>query len=186
MENWTRIKQNKTARFLLIAALIALAVILTRYIDYSSIQSFVQNHRILGVVLILAVYASLGMTPVPSEPITIFLTGLYGPIWTIVFVTIGTTLAAFVEYFVGCQIGDITDFEKKKETLPFHLNRLPVQSPLFQLLGRIVPGVGAKFVGITSGFYRVRIFTFFWTAILSNLVGAIIISYGGYGLVKLI
>ncbi|MHC1770901.1 MAG: VTT domain-containing protein [Flexilinea sp.] len=161
-------------------------VLFTRKIDYSSIQNFARNHQVLGIILILVVYAGLGATPVPSEPVTIFLTGLYGPIWTIIFVTVGNTLAAFVEYFIGGQIGDIADFEKKKESMPFHLDRLPVESPIFQVFGRVVPGIGAKFVGITSGVYHVKIFTFLWAAILSNLLGAAIVSYGGYGLLKLI
>ncbi len=170
---------------MLLFFLIMMAVLITSRVDYSVIQRFIQNHRFPGIFLCVFLYACLGATPIPSEPFTIILTGLFGPLWTILMVTIGNTAAAFVEYLIGRQVSDITEFTQRKVVMPRFLQNLPVDSPIFQILGRIVPGVGAKFVGITSGIYRISLLTFLWTAILSNFAGAAIVSYGGYGFLKL-
>ncbi|GAP41449.1 uncharacterized membrane protein YdjX, TVP38/TMEM64 family, SNARE-associated domain [Flexilinea flocculi] len=186
MNKWVQIKQNKVVKALILVSLILIAIMISSRIDYSLIQRFIQNHRYLGIFLCVFLYACLGATPVPSEPFTIVLSGLCGPIWTIFMVTIGNTAAAFVEYLIGSQVSDITEFTQRKVTLPKFLKKLPIDSPVFQIFGRVIPGVGAKFVGITSGMYRISLFTFFWTAILSNFAGAAIVAYGGYGLFELL
>lgn len=186
MNKWVQIKQNKVVRVLILLFLIIIAVIITNRMDYSLIQRFIQNHRILGIFLCVFLYACLGATPVPSEPFTIVISGLCGPLWTILMVTIGNTAAAFVEYLIGRQVSDITEFTQRKINMPQFLKKMPIKSPLFQIFGRIIPGVGAKFVGITSGIYQINLFTFFWTAILSNFAGAAIVSYGGYGLFQIL
>jgi uncharacterized membrane protein YdjX (TVP38/TMEM64 family) len=79
----------------------------------------------------------------------------------------------------------MTDFEKKKAKLPFSLGRLPVDSPVFLLLARMLPGFGTKFVSLAGGLYQVPMITYLWTTTVSNLIGAVFFVLGGYGLIKL-
>jgi uncharacterized membrane protein YdjX (TVP38/TMEM64 family) len=99
---------------------------------------------------------------------------------------IGNTLAAFAELLIGGSIGDISNFEQKKEKLPFHLEKLPINSPIFLLLARMLPGFGPKFVSLASGIFHVPLFTYLWTTLAANIVGAIFVVFGGYGLISLI
>jgi uncharacterized membrane protein YdjX (TVP38/TMEM64 family) len=128
----------------------------------------------------------LGVTPIPTEPITLLVLAWKGPLIAIILATVGNTAASYVEFCIGGTIGDLADFEKKKEKLPFHLSKLPINSPVFLLCARMLPGYGGKFVSIASGVYRVPMFTYFWTTFVANLIGAIVIVFGGYGLITLI
>ncbi len=111
---------------------------------------------------------------------------LYRPIVTVLIATIGNTLAALLEFFIGGNIGDLAEFEKRQAKLPFHLGEIPLQSPLFLLLARMLPGFGPKFVSMTCGIYKVRLSTYTWTTLISNLIGAVMVVAGGYGLLKLL
>ncbi|MFM8319444.1 MAG: hypothetical protein ACKOC5_00905, partial [Chloroflexota bacterium] len=99
---------------------------------------------------------------------------------------LGTTGATLVEYYVGSSIGELAGFERWRARLPFRLGRLPVSSPLFLLAVRTFPGYGSKFVSLAAGMYRVPLFTYTWTALLSSLFGALLVVLGAYGLLQLI
>jgi uncharacterized membrane protein YdjX (TVP38/TMEM64 family) len=98
---------------------------------------------------------------------------------------VGNTLASIVEFYVGRSIGDLGNFEKQREKLPFHLGRLPVNSPVFLIFARMLTSYGSKFVSIAAGVYQVPFSTYLWTTMVSNLMGAVVAVAGGYGLLKL-
>ncbi len=181
-----KIKPGKVIQIILLVGFVLLAIYAIEHFDFDFTRNFIEEHRILGIFLVLAIYAGLGATPIPSEPITVFLTGLGGPTWTVFCVTIGNTIASFIEYFIGHRVGDVSGFEKRKKTLPFNLNKMPVEAVPFQLLGRMIPGIGAKSVGVLSGIYRVNLFRFFWTSIVSNLAGAMLIVLSSMGIFHLV
>jgi len=104
----------------------------------------------------------------------------------ILLATVGNTLAAIIEFYIGGGIGDLTDFEQKKGKLPFNLGKLPINSPVFLLLARMLPGFGPKFVSVVSGVYQVQMGTYLWTTVVANLLGAAMIVLGGTGLFALI
>jgi uncharacterized membrane protein YdjX (TVP38/TMEM64 family) len=95
------------------------------------------------------------------------------------------TFAAMVEYFVGTRIGSATEFERKREKLPFGLDELPVDSIPFLLGGRLLTSVGSKAVSYLSGIYRVPLWRYVWTSALSTLFGAVVFALGGAGLLKI-
>ena len=183
---WTETNQNKVWKSILALVLIALATVFAVRQGTNRLQELIQKNGKLSVVISLIAYALLGATPIPSEPLTIFITTLYGPLIAILVATAGNTLAAWVEFFIGGRINDLSDFEKRKAKLPFHLDKLPIDSPVFLLLGRMLPGFGPKFVSVVSGVYQVSFWTYTWTAVISNSVGAVMVSMGGYGLIKLL
>ncbi|HEX7557286.1 MAG TPA: VTT domain-containing protein [Leptolinea sp.] len=171
---------------LAIVLLVILVSVFAARQDFSRVQAFIENNKHFSLLICLFIYAILGATPVPSEPLTVFITSFEGPLFAVIIATCGNTLAAIVEFFIGGRIGDISDFEKRKAQLPFHLGDLPINSPIFLLLGRMLPGFGPKFISIACGVYHVPMFTYLWTTVLSNLAGAIIVAFGGYGLIHLL
>lgn len=97
----------------------------------------------------------------------------------------GNNLASVIEYFLGKGLGEIANFEKIKNKLPLGLSRFPASSVWFLLFGRFIPQFGGKIVSLTGGFYRVPLGRYLWTAFLSNLIGSILLAYGGYSVLRL-
>lgn len=177
---WRKLRKVLPALLLLLAA-----VIFALNFDLPALKTFLEQHERAGLVIGFLVYGLLGVTPIPTEPVTLLILAWKGPLAATVLATLGNTTAAFIEFYIGGNIGDLADFEKKKEKLPFHLGRLPVGSPLFLLVARTLPGIGPKFVSLAAGVYRVPWPTYLWTTVVSNLLGAGIVVLGAYGLMTL-
>lgn len=169
--------------------IILLAILVSLYVfrhDTGEFVRVIERHEKLSIILSLVIYTLLGATLVPSELLTVFLINLYGPLVTVLVATVGNTLAAFMEFFVGGSVGDLAEFEKRKAKLPIFLREIPIASPVFILLARMLPGIGPKFVSLACGIYKVPLRTYTWTTLVSNLMGAIVIVSGGYRLLKLL
>jgi uncharacterized membrane protein YdjX (TVP38/TMEM64 family) len=179
------IAANKYLRVILLVVLVVAVSIALPAHTLVRVFEFVLEHENLGVLILLAVYALLGATFVPSEPLTLLLAAYYGPLPAAMIATVGNTLAGMLEFYIGGSIGNLADFEARKARLPFHLGKLPMRSPLFLFLGRMLPGFGPKFVSLACGVYRVPMRTYLWVVFVSNLLGAILVAWAGYGLAKL-
>ena len=186
MHDWAETNQSKIWKTVLLLVVLFTVSLFALKQDFVYLQELLEKYGKLGIFVSVVIYALLGATPVPSEPLTLFLTTAYGPLIAIFVAAIGNTLAALTEFFIGDRLGNITDFEKRKAKLPFHLDKLPINSPGFLLLARMLPGFGGKFVSVVSGVYQVPLWTYTWTAMLSNLIGAIGVACGDYGLLHLI
>jgi uncharacterized membrane protein YdjX (TVP38/TMEM64 family) len=182
------LKDNKYLKRLVIVLFVGLVTVTLFMLrpNTSWLLNFIQKYKNLSIVISLSVYALLGATFISSEPLTLLLITLYGPTLTVLIAAVGNTLAALVEYFIGGNIVDVAEFEKRKGRLPFHLGDLPVQSPLFIILVRTLPGFGPKFVSLACGIYKVPVSTYAWATFVSNLIGMAVFVVGGYGLLKLL
>jgi uncharacterized membrane protein YdjX (TVP38/TMEM64 family) len=182
------IKNNRgrILRICVILLFIAGISYVASHYKFSNIKTFIQQYEQYIVLISLALYAVLGATPIPSEPLTVFIASIEGPLLALILATFGNTLAALVEFYIGGSIGELSDFEERKKKLPFHMGDLPIDSPILLLLGRMLPGFGPKFISIICGVYKVPLFTYLWTTVVSNLMGAAIIAYGGYSLINLL
>lgn len=182
----TTTRKNKWQKIIPLVIFTVVIVIFAVNLNIDQLKAFIANNEGLSVFIFLAVYALLGLTPIPSEPVTLLALTLNGPWFAIGIVTLGNTLAALLEYFLGDRLGGLTDFEQKKEKLPATVRQLPVCSPVYQLAVRAIPGFGPKFVGLSSGIYRVPLVTYIWTAAVANMVGAILIVLTMTGIISLI
>lgn len=182
----TRQNWKKWIKYLPFVLIVLLAVYFAVIFDLDEFKAFIARHERFSLAICLVTYVFLGLTLIPSEPVTILVLAWKGPFVAILLAMVGNTLAAMVEFYIGGGIGDITDFEKKKAKLPFHLDRIPINSPLFMLLGRMIPGFGPKFVSIMGGVYKVPMLTYLWTALLANLLGAGVIVAGGVGILAIL
>ncbi len=160
--------------------MVILAVLVTQDMNY--IRAFIEKAGPWGVIISIAVYAVLGLTLIPSEPLTLFIGALFGPYIALLIAGTGNTLSALVEYYLGKRLGIATNFLERKEKLPWGLGKLRVDSPLFLIGARMVPGVGPKLVSVTAGVYHVPLFRYFWTSAVSVFMGAALFAFGGSGL----
>lgn len=154
--------------------------------NFLQIETVIHSAGIAGPLISVFLYAILSLTPIPSDPISVLNGAIFGPFWGTIISWMGNNLAATVEYFIGEGIGQIADFEKNRKKLPFGLGKFPADSYWFLILARAIPGYGGKIVSVVGGIYKVSFWKYFWTAAVSNLLGSIAYSFGGYGLVKLL
>ena len=150
--------------------------------DLNKIKAFIEQAGAWGVVISILLYAVLGVTLIPSEPLTLFIGALFGPLLATLIAGVGNTLAAFVEYYLGTHIGSATNFIDKKNKLPFGLGKLKIESPLFLVGARMIPGYGAKIVSMLAGIYRVPLLRYLWTTAIPIFLGSAIFAFGGFGI----
>ncbi len=149
--------------------------------DLNKVKAFISQAGLWGIAVSILIYAILGLTLIPSEPLTIFIGALFGPLLATIIAGTGNTLAAFVEYYLGTHINSATNFEERKHKLPFGLGKLKIESPLFLIGARMIPGYGPKVVSMVAGIYRVPLLRYFWTTIIPVFLGSAIFAFGGFG-----
>jgi uncharacterized membrane protein YdjX (TVP38/TMEM64 family) len=154
--------------------------------ELPEIKKLIVDSGSYAILVSTIIFGLLGATPIPSEPFTILLSTLYGPFCAMVSTSIGNLLSALVEYFISNRIGNAANFEAWRQKLPFGLGKFPVDSPVFLVGARVIPGYGSKFVSLISGFYRVPLLRYIWTTFIATLLGAAITAYSGYHLVALL
>jgi uncharacterized membrane protein YdjX (TVP38/TMEM64 family) len=164
----------------LVVVIIALAV--SR--QMTAIEQAIRNSGLLGLGLAFVVYVALGVSPIPTDAITILLTTTYGPLAGTGVAALGNTAAAIVEWFLGGKLGQVTHFDDHREELPWGLGKLPANSPLMLIGARMIPAYGSKFVSLASGVYHVSFRRYLWTTLVSMTLGAAMVSVGGFGVVQ--
>ena len=90
-----------------------------------------------------------------------------------------------LKFYIGGRIGNLMKFEKKRAKSPFHFDQLWMDSPIFLILVRMLPGYVSKFVSVAVEFYQVPMSTNLWTTLVTNLIGAIVMVSDGYRLMQL-
>lgn len=184
LRKWFSKRQEK----LWIAVSIALIIVIFYFVskNIKDIDTLIRNAGVLGPLVALLAYIVLAPTPVSTDPLTVFTGVLFGPVLGILVGWMGNNLGALTEYFVGHRLAKSERFAFIKEKLPFGLNKLPVGSPYVLIFGRAIPGYGGKVINFMAGVYDVPVRTFLWTTILINIIGATLLSFGGYSLLRLI
>ena len=178
-------KNPNPLRILIIVILILIILLFFVSKDMDHIRNFIANSGWIGLLVSIALYGLLGASPIPSEPLTVLLSTIFGPLNATIVAGFGNLLAAVIEYYLGTKLGDVADFKTRKEKLPFGLGKMPIDSPLFLILTRMIPGYGPKLVSVVSGVYRVKLLRYLWTAAIPTFIGAAIFAYGGFGLFSL-
>ncbi len=175
----------KIRKYIPLVILIAGAFVLARYFNIALLKGILDRYDKFGFAICILSYVVLSVTVIPSDPITLLVIAWKGPMVAVVLATIGNTLAAMVEFYVGKSIGDVADFEEKKASLPFHLGQMPVNSPMCLIFARLLTSYGSKLVSLAAGIYHVPMVTYLWTTLVANLIGTIVTVAGGYGLINL-
>lgn len=172
---------------ILIAAILASLIIVVLIAkNGDDVQNFITRLGLLGPALSILLYAVLGASPIPSDPLSFINGAIFGPIFGTLISWIGNMLAAYLEYFIGHKIANLTEFEEKKQRLPWGLGKFPADSAWFLLLARFIPEYGGKIVSVIGGLYQVPLWRYTWTAAISTLLGSAFFALSGYGLIQLL
>lgn len=178
--NWPKIKKFLPALLLMIVA-----TWLAVTTDLKSLEGFITRHKFLGIGLSFLLYILLGATIIPSEPLTVMIVAIGGVKAAFFLALFGNTMAAILEYYIGGTIGDVSDMQNYQEKMPKWLKKIPMNSPVFLIAGRMLPGYGPKFVSVVCGIYKVPFPLYLWTTMVSNAMGALLIAFGAYGVIQL-
>jgi uncharacterized membrane protein YdjX (TVP38/TMEM64 family) len=174
--------QSQSVYILIFSVLIMVLVGVFFTQDMNKIKAFISQAGIWGIIISILIYALLGVTLIPSEPLTLFIGALFGPLLATLIAGTGNTLSAFVEYYLGTHLGSATNFVEKKHKLPFGLSNLKVESPMFLIGARMIPGYGPKIVSMMAGMYRVPLLRYLWTTAIPIFIGSGIFAFGGFGI----
>ena len=149
-----------------------------------NVDLIIRNAGFAGPIVAVVLFCIFALTPIPAEPITLFCIFFFGPIIGASISLTGGTLAALIEYNFGLHMRKITNIESNIKKLPFGLSKMPVDSPYFLIFGRLIPGYGSKIISLVAGINHVPLKRYLWTTLLTNLVGSILLAFGGYHLLR--
>lgn len=175
---------NKPRLISLISFIISLLLIVYVAKNLKDTEALIRSFGLAGPLISLALFTLLSATPITTDSLIVINGALFGPLWGSLLSWTGNNIAAVTEYYLGKSICAISGFDKNKYKLPFGLNKLPVDSFWFLVLGRAIPGYGGKIVSLTGGLCNVPFKKYFLSAVVTNLIGAIILSLIGFGLLK--
>ncbi len=180
-------KKINVKSILILACTIVVLFVIANYFstELNQVKSFLEQAGPYAFVIAIVIYGILGASPIPSEPLTAVLSGIFSPWKAMLVATLGNSLAAMVEYYLGGHIGNIANFKEKRDLLPFNLGKFPADSPMFLIFGRMIPAIGPKVISLTSGIYKVPLWRYLWTTFVTNFAGAALIAYGAAGLILL-
>ena len=129
---------------LIIVILVIIALVFIVSKEMGRVRTFISESGWIGLLVSVFLYALLGASPIPSEPLTILLSTIFGPFAATMVAGVGNLLAALVEYYIGERIGNVASFVKRRETLPFGLGNFPVDSAIFMIGCPHAAGLRAK------------------------------------------
>lgn len=179
-------KKLRNYLFLLISVVVVFIIAYLISKQMVEVKKFIQQSGWIGVVVCILLYGVLAISPIPADPLTVFIAAIYGPITATLVAGTGNLLAAEVEYFYGSKFSSASNFDQRIQSLPFGLNRLPVNSPVFLIVARMVPAYGSKFVSLVGGLYKVPVGRYTWTTMISTYLGAAVFAFGGWGILSLL
>lgn len=178
----------KRSQSLLVLVLILLVVIVVTIVFRTHLREIdrsLMQIGWLGPIALIGLYGLLCLTPIPTDPITLLVGALYGPLLGLLISWFGNTFASLVEYYVSHHIGNLTRFDVLKQKLPWGLAKVPVNSIWFLTFGRMVPGYGGKLVSVLGGLYHVPFRRYLWTTLITNFFGSVLWVIAGHFLARL-
>jgi uncharacterized membrane protein YdjX (TVP38/TMEM64 family) len=169
----------------LVFLLLLVVVLFAATQDLGHLRDFIRQSGWPGLIVAVVMFGLIGASPIPSEPLTLFLSTTFDPLIATIVAGLGNLLAALIEYVIGRLLGDIADLDKKRQNLPFGLSKLPLDSPIFLVGTRLIPFYAPKVVSLACGACHVPMRRFLWTTAIVTFSGAAILAYGGHGLLSM-
>lgn len=175
-------QKNINRFWMILGSLLTLVVIYYIARNLRDVDTIIRNSGVAGPIVAVLLFCIFALTPIPSEPLTLFCLYFFGSITGPFVAWLGGNFAALIEYNFGLHMRKITNIEAAIKKLPFGLNRMPVDSPYFLIFGRLIPGYGGKIISLVAGIHHVPIKKYIWTTAVTTLIGSILLSFGGYHL----
>ena len=177
-------QKNQNRLFALVSLLLSAVLVLFLARHVNDTENIIRRFGIAGPIVTVVIYGLLSLTPISTDPLTLITGVLFGPIIGVLVSWMGNNLASMLEFFVGNTISSVTNFEHIKSKLPLGLGKLPAQSPWFLIFGRFIPGYGGKIVSLIAGVYQVNLWRYIWTTFTTNLLGSLVVTLGGYNIIR--
>ena len=177
------IKWNSVFRTTLLILLFGAVAYFYKYFDMDLVKENIRQNPGRSQIISLVVFFLASFTFIPTAPLTVFLSISHDPQTAIWLYSLGNTAAAIVQYLIGTNLKDVRKLEQNEGKLPRFLEKLPISSPLFLLVGRIIPG-GTRGLSVICGFYHIRFLKFFWTTALMFIFISVFQVFGGIELLK--
>jgi uncharacterized membrane protein YdjX (TVP38/TMEM64 family) len=176
----------KRARAVLVVVLFsATAIPLGLWVQSMGGPEAVVAHFGLGAPFVtVPIHAVLAVTPFPSELFVLANGTAYGWFWGAVLGWLGWVLASLMEYGLAARTAKDLDLPAQIAKLPARLQKLPVDHPLFLILGRQVP-FGFHVVNILAGVKGINPWRHTWCAAIGSIPGAVLYAGLGAGVLHL-
>lgn len=164
---------------------ISISIGLFYLMNYPRLPALINQLGILGPAAIVLLFAITAPTPVTAEILLLSSGVLFGPVIGSLTNIVGIFTSSMVEYFFAEKLFDAKLFTRAQKKLPFGLGKLPVRSPAFLIVGKLLPSVGAKIVNLAAGVYRVPLHRQIWTSLVTTIPGALFWGIGGNELMRI-
>ena len=172
--------RKKTALWTIVGLFITGIAVFLALKNFGDLEPLLKSLGIFGPLVSIVLYALLSVTPINTDFLTLINGLVYGVLLGTIIASVGNTTAALVEYVVGLKVRDVAGTKGDTFTIPLIHKEFPVNSTIFLICGRFIPGYGGKAVSIIAGMYKVPIWKYAWTAFLANAIGAFLFAYGGF------
>jgi uncharacterized membrane protein YdjX (TVP38/TMEM64 family) len=178
---------SKRLRGLLwVALFLSIAIPLGLWVDsLGGPEAFAQRFGLAAPFLTVPVHTILSVTPFPSELFVLANGTAYGWLWGGLLGWLGWSLASMLEYTLAARTSKDLDLDAQIAKLPPALQKLPVDHPLFLILGRQVP-FGFHVVNILAGVKRISPWRHLWCSAVGSVPGAVLYAGLGAGVLSLI
>ena len=177
--------QSKWVKVVGIVGSILLFLLLTHYFDIAELQKFMHQHKESSLLISYVCYVLLSFTFIPTAPLIIFMSFFSNPLSAAVIAVLGNTTAAIIQYYIGSSINDQPQFEEWQNKLPASIRKFPVDSPLFLIIARFMPG-GPRVFSFLCGARNIPFRTYLWASALAYTISASFFAFGGDWITNLI
>lgn len=167
----------------ILAVLTLAGIVISIKFDWAAIEAFLQANPTRTILISLVVYTLLGLTIIPSTPLVVVLALNIGLFQAVLVTGVGQMLASWLEYYQGKLINAAVDLDMMKTNLPKRVRDLPIASPFFQLVARVIL---PKPLALLSGAYHVPLGTYLGISLLENLLGSAFFALTGLGVLNIV
>ena len=177
-------QKNFKALWLIVGTIFILVALFYTAQNLRDVERIIRNAGVAGPLVAVILYCIFALTPIPAEPLTLFCILFFGPIPGSFVTWIGGISAALVEYNFGLHMRRVANLKEAIKKMPFGLSKMPVDSPIFLIFGRLIPGFGGKVISLVAGVNHVPLRRYLWTTAVTTFIGSLILAFGGYHLLR--
>jgi uncharacterized membrane protein YdjX (TVP38/TMEM64 family) len=178
------LQSRKGFQIAITAILLFVMIIISLSIDINEVQLFLKNHQRQAFFIGILIYFILGFTFLPTAPLTLFNAIILGPFEAVGIAVTGNMISAMVGYQLGKTMVIPKNVDTFKDSLPEWVRKYTVSSPVFLIVGRLLP-IGRLPLSYVCGAFRVPVIRYCWSSLLIYIITASFLSFVSYNLGQL-
>lgn len=156
--NRSAVKISILVVFIVMAFALARIFHLGRYIDEEGLRFWIAGLGVWGPVIYIIIYSAAPSLMIPGLPLTLIGGILFGPLWGVVYVAIGSTIGACAAFFVARYMGRswVEGFLKKRGRLEEIDAEVGKKGWKIVAFTRLVPLFPYNFLNYAFGLTRIK------------------------------